>query len=207
MKKLHKGSLLIPTDGMVLNIVIMSGCIIFGVVLGAFYVRLFDGDFLSVSNELKNIAENGIGNYNIKNVFFNICKYHIAVFVFGFTFLGIVCTPVVVCMKGFFVSLSVSSILKVFGGTGITYALAVFGVQTFFTVASFLFLSAFSFEISKRYAVWFFAKSGQTPIRKTFPVSYLVTFGIVFVFILLVALLDVCVTPSLVVASSQNIMS
>lgn len=67
-------------------------------------------------------------------------KYLLAVFVLGFTAIGVVCLPLLLGVKGFLLSFSVTCFCRVFGSAGLLPAFVLFGLPALLSVPA-LFLA------------------------------------------------------------------
>lgn len=74
-----------------------------------------------------------------------LCRWPALVFLLGLTALGAVGIPVVFGVRGFLFSYSVSVFVRLFGGSGLLAALAIFGVSGFFTLPALFLLGTGGF--------------------------------------------------------------
>ena len=74
----------------------------------------------------------------------DVFKYNILSIALGFSILGVFCIPALMALRGFFLSFSVSTVVRVIGGKGVTLALAIFGANTLITVPCFFILSVYA---------------------------------------------------------------
>ncbi len=144
------------------------------------------------------ISRNGIEGYSYLKTLFNMCKYPTLIFLLSFTALGLLCIPCVVFLKGFFISMSVSAIVRTMSAKGIWVALSMFGVQTFITLPCILIISSIAFDFSKVFA---------NVLRRSphggaaYPISiksYIILFSACIIIFFFASLADMLLTPFLI---------
>ena len=112
IKKNNKNSHMQSRDFSV-SIALMIVFILAGIVVGT--VCCFATDFfpsnLGFITQIDKLGQNGF-DYSFFQSLFNFSKYPLLIFIFGLTALGFFVTPVLVFLKGFFLSFSVSAIFK-----------------------------------------------------------------------------------------------
>ena len=72
-------------------------------------------------------------------------RWPLAVFVLGFSTLGLVGIPALASLRGFFLAFSISSFARAYGYSGLTIAFFLLGIPGCFAVPAFFLLSAQSF--------------------------------------------------------------
>lgn len=158
-------------------------------------------DYLS---EYLQIAQEGQMDTGFLTVFAGCVKYHIAAIIFGFSILGIVSVPALGAVRGFFLTFSISSIVRVFGGQGILLSLSVFGISSFLTLPCFFILSTQSFTAS---AGMFSAVLGHGPRlpAELYRGGYISRCVICIMIVLIAAVLDRYIVNELIKVIAANI--
>ena len=185
----------VKSGRMPVNIALMLVFLICGVVFGCLFAGCTSNDF-GLSVKYEDFA-NGALNYSFFASYFNFIKYPALFFFMGFTAVGIFLVPILVSIKGFFVTVSICSVIKIWGIKGLYIALAVFGLQTMISIPVILFSSAFSFEFSKVFFNALRSKKSSVFLQHSGFGPYFVFFLIMALILVLFALLDVLITPAL----------
>ena len=128
------------------------------------------------------------------NALLNAYKYQLAALLCGFSLLGIVLVPVITAARGFFLSFSVTAMVRTLGNHGILFALGLWGVQSLISVPVLFIISAQSFIFSVRL---FHAAAGNLH-GKVFQRSIWIRTMICAVLLFLCALFETFVTPAVV---------
>jgi len=198
IKKNNKNSHMQSRDFSV-SIALMIVFILSGIVVGT--VCCFATDFfpsnLGFITQIDKLGQNGF-DYSFFQSLFNFSKYPLLIFIFGLTALGFFVTPVLVFLKGFFLSFSVSAIFKCIEKNALLLAFSIFGVQVVFSIPCIIFFASVSFEFSKNFVNFFKKKTQIKKINKVRPQEYFFIFLIVIIFVFLFAFLDTLITPKLI---------
>lgn len=124
--------------------VICASFLICGCIVGTFVSGLVnDGKelFDYISSYLK-LIESGQSDTDFFTEFLRNMKYHTMVLLLGFSVFGAPVIPVILGIRGFTLSFSVSSMVRVLGGRGIVLALSAFGVSAVFIIPSLIIFGA-----------------------------------------------------------------
>jgi hypothetical protein len=132
----------------------------------------------------------------IGRAFFNAFKYHVAVFLLGFTMLGVGVAPLITATKGFFLSFSITAFIKAFGLSGLWFSLGAFGVQALVSLPCLFYLSMRSMTASAS-LLGAVAGKYKRPLLKGLGATYLFPFAICTVILCLTALFETFVSPPL----------
>lgn len=194
MKKIRRISE-VKSGRMPVNIALMLVFLICGIVCGCLFAGCTSNDFGS-SVKYEDLS-NGALNYSFLASYFNFIKYPALFFFMGFTAVGIFFVPILVSVKGFFITVSISSLIKIWGIKGLYISLAVFGLQTMISIPVILFSSAFSFEFSKVFFNALRSKKNNVLPRHSGFGPYFMFYLIIVLILVLFALLDVLITPAL----------
>lgn len=136
---------------------------------------------------------------------FNYLKYPVLSFLFGFTALGVLCVPAVVCVRGFFLSFSVTTVIRMFGYKGLLVALSMFGFSSFITISCLLIISAFAMCAAISF-LRFMLNKKRYVIGSILPVGYFTVFGFCAVIMIISAALDAFITPSLITLATRTVL-
>lgn len=132
-------------------------------------------------------------------------KYHLAAVFLGFSILGVFCIPVLSAVRGFFLSFSVSVIIRLLGGKGILLALSMFGISTLVTIPCFFIISVTSFTASQYLLRLSMAKGGKSP--GMLPTgSALASCAICLALLFVSALIETYLTPQLIHYAAAHIL-
>ena len=146
-----------------------------------------------------------IASYRSKS-FFNLVKYPAVVFLLAFTAFGVIAIPVFVFLKGFILSLSVSSVVASFGKVGVVAALSIFGIQAAISIPTLILLSAFAFETSRVFAFVIKPQKRRIAAKRPNFIYFAVFFAFCCVLLLLAATADSMLTPTLLSLSLKAII-
>lgn len=208
MKRFHKEKLAVARQNNVsLDLAIMVLFFLCGIAAGcifSLYRGNADNSFLFDTN-LNEIAQNGAKDYSFWQTYFNLIKYPTIVFLLGFTALGFFVIPITVSVKSFFIAFSVSSVIQALGLKGFWVALAFFGLQTAVSIPCLLLTATFAFNMSKLFATAVKHSGSSFISHNAKPGVYIVFFIILSILLLIFALLDIALTPTLVSIASKNI--
>ena len=91
----------------------------------------------------------GRGDISTFSVIVSTYGYHLLVFFFGFSLLGTVLIPITAVIRGFLLAFSVSILVRLYSGEGITLALSTFGATALIAIPCFLVMSVMAFSARK----------------------------------------------------------
>jgi uncharacterized membrane protein SpoIIM required for sporulation len=131
-------------------------------------------------------------------------KYHLGAVFLGFSVLGVVCIPLLSAVRGFFLSFSVSAIIRLLGGKAILLTLAMFGISTVITVPCFFILSVTSFSASQYLFRLAVSKGSKNPGMLP-PGSSVAACVVCLGLLLVAALIDAYLTPQLIGYAAAHI--
>ncbi len=127
--------------------------------------------------------------------FFNAFKYHALIVIFGFSALGVVIVPVIVAVRGFFLSFAITSFIKVFGGNGFALALSALGAQSLIALPCLLILASQAFSMS---ASIMSSGLGNKKASTLLTSSVAARIGVCFAALAVSALIEAFLTPLLI---------
>ncbi|MDR1157502.1 MAG: stage II sporulation protein M [Oscillospiraceae bacterium] len=128
---------------------------------------------------------------------YNALKYHVAVFLLGFTMLGVGLIPLVTAVRGFFLSFAVAAFVRAFGSGGLWLAAGAFGAQALLTLPCLFLVSLRGIAAS---AALLTAAAGPTrrpPAPGHFGAACFLPFALCSVVLCLSALFETFLTPLL----------
>lgn len=133
----------------------------------------------------------------------NAFKYQLAAVFLGCSIFGVVCIPLLSAVRGFFLCFSVSAFVRTLGGKGILLSLSVFGLDALITIPCFFILAVSAFSASHYISKMALSKNKKPGIP--FSSNILVVCGICFMLLVLSALIDTYLTPSLISYTASKI--
>ena len=145
-----------------------------------------------------------ISQPNFLSIFFNSTKYHIFSLFFAFSVLGVICVPLMMAVRGFFLCFSISVIVRLLGGQGILLALSIFGIGALITVPCLFILSAQTFSASADLLKVVFSRAGRFAAG-IYNRKFFTTAAFCFAIPALSALIDLLLTPKLVLLVVSHI--
>lgn len=107
-----------------------------GVVSGCIYsTRLSQDENIILAEQLTSLVYGGFSEPSFAYALLSACMYPMMCFLFGLTLLGVIAIPGVIAVRGFFLSYTICSFIKVFGaGGGIALSLALFAPSIVLTM-------------------------------------------------------------------------
>jgi stage II sporulation protein M len=134
----------------------------------------------------------------------DVYKYNLITIALGLSLLGIFFIPALSAIRGFFLSFSISTIVRVVGGKGAALALAIFGANTLITVPCFFVLSVYAFTASS-YILRLSVSKNPKPAVSPFNSRFFVHCGICLAVLIVSALIECYVTPRLISFAAAHI--
>ena len=184
-------------------IIFVSLLFIIGLVSGSMFTNLLskaDKKILvnNVILYLKNIKNLSSTVYGIKALgsnFLNNFLQLTLIFVLGLSLIGIIVVIFILFFKGFTLGLSIGTIIYKYSFKGILGALLYVFPCMIFNILIYLFLSFYAVYTSDKFIKAFIKKDNLN--FKTFLGKYLLSFIVSIIFMLLVCIIDVYLTPLL----------
>jgi stage II sporulation protein M len=131
-------------------------------------------------------------------------KYHLAALFLGFSVLGVFCIPALSAVRGFFLSFSVSAIIRLMGSKGILLTLSIFGINTLITIPCFFVLSVSGFSASLYLLRLVFSKNTKNT-ASPFNSRFFMNCGICLIVLMVSTLIDTYLTPYLISYAASHI--
>lgn len=190
-------------------VILMSAFFLCGAVAGciaAASINDVSGSTLtSYVNGYLSFVGNGAPKGSIAGyAFYNAYKYHAAVFLCGFSALGVLFIPLIAAARGFFLSFAVTSFVRLYGYNGLLFSAGVFGVQCLVSLPFLLSVSAQAF-LASAVLMGVSAGVGKARGRPVFANGYFLRFGVCALALLLCALFETFVSP-LIAASLAGLL-
>lgn len=200
-----------PNTSISVSLAILSAILLCGVVAGCITASYIGGDSGKTLSDYMTRYVTSIGSEAgaislLPGTAWNIYKYPIFAFVFGFTVLGIVLIPATVALRGFFLAFSIGTMIRLFGYQGMVLALAIFGIQTLIGIPCLLVISAQGFAAARSFARMM-SGGKRVVIGSVFPKGYFLIFGVCMAALFAVTLLEVFVTPKIVALVAVSLIN
>ncbi|MDR0381083.1 MAG: stage II sporulation protein M [Oscillospiraceae bacterium] len=128
---------------------------------------------------------------------YNAFKYHVAVFLLGFTMLGVGLIPLVAAVRGFFLSFAVAAFVQAFGPGGLWLAAGAFGAQALLTLPCLFLVSLRGIAASAALLSAATGPSRRPPAPGRFGAACFLPFALCSVVLCLSALFETFLTPHL----------
>lgn len=196
--------------GFTVSLAVLSAFFLCGAVAGCITAASVDsasGQNLSgyIGNYVKEIDSMPEYGLLLKNTLINYFKYPVIVFFLGFTALGVFCVPAAVCVRGFFISFSVTSIIRLFGYKGMILALAMFGFSSLISVSCLMIISSFALCAAMCFFRIMLGKKKYIS-GGILPSGFFIVSGICGAVLLVSAALDAYITPGLITIAARAIL-
>lgn len=169
----------------------VAGCIL------ALYAQ-HSPDSLFFSRDIVSVVQNQVGEYSFWSTYLNSVKYPLIIFLLSFTAFGYAVIPLMVFLKSFFLTFSISIVLQLYGINRFFLSLAMFGIQAFLSIPILLLTACFGIEISKCFSAFLNRKKGNSVKNDKTIIKYVIVFAVLMFFMLLSTFLDITITPLLV---------
>jgi len=185
-------------------------CVIFflsGIVVGTFSANALDeAGTLALQNSMAGyIDQIAEGMYIVLSFWGTLWitgRVHLLVLFLGFSLLGALCLPVVAGVRGIYLSFSVAAFIRAFGAGSWPLAFALFGAGALLTVPCFFLLASQAFSASAHLGRSVIG-AGQIRVGALYGRGYVMRIGLCTVGVLAAVLLELYVTPALVVWTSS----
>lgn len=135
---------------------------------------------------------------------FSTAKYHLAAVFFGFSVLGPLLIPALAAVRGFFLSFSVTAVMRCLGAKGIAFTLSLFGIPAVVSIPCFFVLSALAFS-SSLYLLRLLRAHGARTTSSPFCSRLLVSCVACFVLLVALAAADAYLISRLVSYAASHI--
>lgn len=118
-----------------------------GVAAGCFFAGLLGETVQTGLSDYLNGCFTGFRDGNVVlpsllSTLWELCRWPLLVFLFGFTALGVLGVPAVFLARGFLMSYAVSVLVRLFGGAGFLAALVLFGLSGVFVLPALFILGS-----------------------------------------------------------------
>ncbi|MCL2842533.1 MAG: hypothetical protein FWE28_03575 [Oscillospiraceae bacterium] len=192
------------------GLILCAACFVVGVVVGTVSARTLDA---AGAHELRqsmiwHLGQITDGSYPVPGflaVLWDTGRDFLLVLLLGCSFLGVLGLPIVAGVRGFYLSFSIAAFLRAFGSGGLLTAFSLFGVGALVTVPCFFLLTSQAFEASGRLGRMALG-DGRARTEPLFGRRYWLQTGIACFGLLVAVLLELYVTPLLVVWASSFLL-
>ena len=181
------------------GVLFIGGSIVGSVTAGL----LQDGDMLSAMWR-RFSTRTGPGRRLTFAALFSTAKYHLAAVFFGFSVLGPLLIPALAAVRGFFLSFSVTAVMRCLGAKGIAFTLSLFGIPAVVSIPCFFVLSALAFS-SSLYLLRLLRAHGARTTSSPFCSRLLVSCVACFVLLVALAAADAYLISRLVSYAASHI--
>ena len=147
-------------------------------------------------NDIFSVIENEIDAYSFGRTYFNLTKYPFIIFLLSFTVFGYMLIPLIISLKSFLLTFSISTILQLYGSKYFFLPLSLFGIQTFLSIPALLLIATLGVEVSKSFS--FKSRKGKFNKKDKSIFKYILLFFTLMFSLLLFTFLDIALTPRLV---------
>ncbi len=199
-KKASNKSQIIPKSISSLNLAIMVIFLLCGGVAGCIFAlsAKHSPDLLSFQCDIVSVVKNEVDAYSFWSTYFNLAKYPCIIFLLSFTVFGYAVIPIIISLKSFFLTFSISTVLQLYGVKRFFLSVSMFGIQTFLSIPTLLLIAALGVEISKCFSIFLKNRKGNPSIKDKLIARYVIVFIALLFLLLLFTFLDITITPLLV---------
>ena len=155
-------------------------------------------DSIFFRSDIVSAVQNEIDAYSFWSTYFNLIKYPFVIFLLSFTIFGYALIPLMISLKSFFLTFSISTILQLYGTKRLFLPLSLFGIQTFLSIPALLLIATFGVEVSKGFSCSLKSEKGKFNKKDKSIFKYVLLFFTLMFCLLLFAFLDIALTPRLV---------
>lgn len=193
----------VPGNTMLPALVFLCVCFVIGAITGS-VVAANGGDSAQIVSMVAGYAV--LEDINFWNVLFNILRFPIIVIICGLCVFGTVLIPIVIAVRGFMLLFTITTFVRLFGGSGLLYSLSLFGIQCLFVLPCILLLAAQGI-VSSSILFSLASSRGKKISGSVFSGAYFLRILICFGVLLFCALAETLLTPLLVSLTIDNILS
>lgn len=193
----------VPGNTMLPALVFLCVCFVIGAITGS-VVAANGGDSGQIVSLVADYAV--LEDINFWNVLFNILRFPIIVIICGLCVFGTVLIPIVIAVRGFMLLFTITTFVRLFGGSGLLYSLSLFGIQCLFVLPCILLLAAQGI-VSSSILFSLASSRGKKISGSVFSGAYFLRILICFGVLLFCALAETLLTPLLVSLTIDNILS
>ena len=188
-----------------IRVLFLSAMFLCGVCAGCITASYITGDGANLLNEYisKGILVSEVdttGKELFFKAFITFVKYPAIIFLLGYTAFGILFIPLVLVLRGYFISFCVTSVIQALGYKGILSALCIYGFQAVISIPCILIVAAKAMRASQGF---FSFVREEKDKRMVSPLTdgYLTCFLICIVFLAVCAAVEAFLIPKLSVWS------
>lgn len=206
MNKRFYGKKSITDSSSHIGTMLSVGFFICGVLLGTFTAGSINESgsmslYGEVSEYIEQIESGGIIRADFISALIVAFKYPVFVIFLGFSIPGFVIMPFVLGLRGFYLSFSIATFIKVFGSGGALVAFGLFGLTALITIPCLFILAAQSFSSS--YGLWrIFRGKSRAVMSRYYSDGYIFRCVVAQAVLLFSVLVELYITPMFVSAVS-----
>jgi hypothetical protein len=185
----------VPGNAAVLPaLIFLCICFIIGAITGS-VVAANGGDSAQLASMIADFTV--LSDVNFWNVLLNILRFPVIVILCGLCVFGTVMIPIVVAVRGFLLLFTITTFVRLFGGSGLLYSMSLFGIQCLFVLPCILLLAAQGL-VSASLLFSLASSRGKKISGSVFSGAYFIRILICFGVLLFCALVETLITPYLV---------
>jgi len=209
-KKIFKKEEAVYIDsGLNISVVFFAALLLCGIIAGGIansYLSADSGQALGkyISEFISSHSLDADPKRPFLDAIINSFKYPIVIFLLGYTVFGFASIPIIVFLKGFFISFSATAIMRTLGYQGIALALSMYGIQAFFSIPCILIIATQAMKQSLIFLTLIRTEKNKRNIHP-FPKKYIISFIICIITLLLCSIFEVYTVPKLVALSAKAI--
>ena len=199
-KKVSNKSRIVQKNNSLLSLAVMVIFLLCGGVAGcilALYAQHIP-DSIFFRHDIVSVVQNEVDAYSFWSTYFNLIKYPFIIFLLSFTAFGYMIIPLIISLKSFFLTFSISTVLQLYGIKRFVLSISMFGIQTFLSIPALLLTATLGVEISKYLSVLLEKGKGNLINNDKLIFKYVIVFVALLFFLLLFTFLDITITPLLV---------
>lgn len=193
-----------------IRMVFLSAMFLCGVCAGCATAAYITGDYANFLNEyitkevLVSVSDIQVKEFFLKTLV-SLYKYPMVIFLLGYTAFGIFFIPVVLILRGYFISFCVTSIVRGLGYKGLLTAFSIYGLQTVLSIPCLLVISMKAMRASQGF-LSLVREEKDRRLISPIPERYFLCFLICIACLTFCAVLEVLLVPKLSVWSYALIL-
>ena len=163
--------------------------------LGSFagcFIASYGGDEQSLISEAATFTE--IRQTTAVSAFISVFKYPLIVFIVGLSAVGVAAIPAIMFVRGFLLSFSIATLVRLYGVSGLTFAASIFWVQCLFVCPCLMFFAVQGF-LSSSMLFSLASGKGRKIAGQVFGNAYFIRSFICILALVLCVVLEVYATP------------
>ncbi len=183
------------------NLILLFAFFLCGAIIACIVSASVDGESgealtKTIVSYISVLSERPISTALLGPALLNAFRYHLLVFVFSFTSLGVLFVPCLMALRGFFLSFSITAFVRLFGTSGLWLALGAFLVQNLILLPCLFVLAQGALSSSLKLFQIAMGRLSK-PATPLFGRPYFLRFAVISVFLVVCALYEAFLSPML----------